>query len=435
MDLLDNLPFQSISELLEEARLWLVEYILVPSIGVQAVIVALTLAISWFLAPRFINGLRNLKIARTMRIVNGLILVASPLIWLLLIWFFQFLASFGSYQVQLLSIVASLLTAWVVIRLASELVRHPTTARSIAWFAWIIAALNILQLLNPVIEVLDSRSIMMGTVRVSPYTFITTVLVLTIFLWLASQASSFFAKRVRANTNLSPSAQVLLTKTFTIFLIGLAIITSLQSVGINLTALAFIGGALGLGLGFGLQKIVANLVSGLILLLDKSIKPGDVIAVDDTYGWVDALGARYISVITRDGTEHLIPNETLITERVENWTHSNNSRRIKLPLGVHYNSDVLKAIEVCKEAAVSVERVIASPPPVCLVTEFGDNSVNLEVRFWIQDAHNGLANVKSDVMLKIWAAFHEHGIEIPYPQRDVHVHYVKDHPFIDPTKD
>jgi small-conductance mechanosensitive channel len=159
----------------------------------------------------------------------------------------------------------------------------------------------------------------------------------------------------------------------------------------------------------------------VILLVDKSIKPGDVIAVAGTYGWVTALGGRYVSVVTRDGIEHLIPNETLISERVENWTHSNNQTRIKADVGVHYKTDVKKAMAACVEAAQETDRVLANPEPRCLLVEFGDSSVNLQLRFWISDAHNGVQNVKSAVMLRIWEKFHEQDIEIPYPQRDLHL--------------
>jgi len=170
-----------------------------------------------------------------------------------------------------------------------------------------------------------------------------------------------------------------------------------------------------------LQKIIGNLISGVILLLDKSIKPGDVIAVDDTYGWVNTLGGRYVSVITRDGVEHLIPNELLITERVENWTYSHDRTRLRIAVGVHYDSDVRLAARLCEEAAGQTTRVLQDPAPKSLVKGFGDNSVDLEIRFWIADAHNGVANVKSDVLLDVWDKFHEHGIEIPYPQRDLHL--------------
>ena len=188
-------------------------------------------------------------------------------------------------------------------------------------------------------------------------------------------------------------------------LIGLAILIAIDSVGIDLTALAVVGGAIGLGIGFGLQKVIGNLISGVILLLDKSIKPGDVIAVSGTYGWVTALGGRYVSVVTRDGVEHLIPNETLISERVENWTHTHNKTRVKLDVGVHYDTDVRRAIELCTEAAAEVDRVLDDPQSKCLLVGFGDSSVELQVRFWIADAHNGVTNMKSAVLLRIWDKF------------------------------
>jgi small-conductance mechanosensitive channel len=165
----------------------------------------------------------------------------------------------------------------------------------------------------------------------------------------------------------------------------------------------------------------------VILLIDKSIKPGDVIAVSGTYGWVTALGGRYVSVVTRDGVEHLIPNETLISERVENWTHSNSRTRLKVDVGVHYDSDVHAAMQLCLDAATRTERVLDDPAPKCLLIEFGDSSVNLQLRFWISDAQNGVQNVKSAVLLEIWDLFKEHHIEIPYPQRDLHLRTSGEH--------
>jgi small-conductance mechanosensitive channel len=182
-----------------------------------------------------------------------------------------------------------------------------------------------------------------------------------------------------------------------------------------------LGGAIGLGAGFGLQRVISNMVSGVVLLLDKSIRPGDVISVSGTYGWVTALGGRYVSVVTRDGVEHLIPNETLITERVENWTHTNSHTRLKIPIRVHYDTDVHQAIDICVRAAAGTERVLEQPECKCLLVGFGENGLELEVRIWIGDAHNGVQNVKSEVLLKIWEMFREAGIRVPYPQRDVHV--------------
>jgi small-conductance mechanosensitive channel len=182
-----------------------------------------------------------------------------------------------------------------------------------------------------------------------------------------------------------------------------------------------LGGALGLGAGFGLQRVISNVVSGVVLLLDKSIRPGDVISVSGTYGWVTALGGRYVSVVTRDGVEHMIPNETLISERVENWTHTNSHTRLKIPVRVHYDTDVHQAIDICVRAACHTPRVLDQPECKCLLVAFGENGLELEVRIWIGDAHNGVQNVKSEVLLKIWEMFRAAGIKIPYPQRDVRV--------------
>jgi small-conductance mechanosensitive channel len=206
-----------------------------------------------------------------------------------------------------------------------------------------------------------------------------------------------------------------------IVFVTVAILAAINSVGIDLTALAVFSGAVGVGLGFGLQKVVSNFVSGIILLLDRSVKPGDTIAVAGCYGKVDSLGARYASVITRDGIEHLIPNEEFITTRVENWSYSNDRIRLRTTVGIHYKSDVRKAIELCLDAAANTERVLSEPKPACLLRQFGDSSVDLEVRFWIRDPMNGRANVTSDLLLGIWDRFAEHGIEIPYPQRDLHL--------------
>jgi small-conductance mechanosensitive channel len=214
---------------------------------------------------------------------------------------------------------------------------------------------------------------------------------------------------------------VLFAKLSKLLLIAVAVLAALQSLGVNLTALTVFSGAVGLGLGFGLQKAVSNLVSGIILLLDRSIKPGDVIALGSTYGWIQSLGARYVAVVTRDGTEHLIPNEELITRSVENWSHSNNLVRLKLPIGIAYGADVRQAIGLVVDAAREVGRVLPAPEPNCLLKNFGASSVDLELRFWINDPHNGLSNVKSEILLGVWDRFREGGIELPFAQRDLHL--------------
>ncbi|MCZ6859495.1 MAG: mechanosensitive ion channel, partial [Alphaproteobacteria bacterium] len=200
-----------------------------------------------------------------------------------------------------------------------------------------------------------------------------------------------------------------------------AVFAALNSIGIDLTALAVFSGAVGLGIGFGLQKVISNLISGVILLMDKSVKPGDVIAIGDTFGWINTLSARYVSVITRDGIEHLIPNEELISQRVENWSYSNTLVRFRMPIGISYDSDVVNAMALTVEAAKMVERVRDDPAPVCRLMNFGDNAIELELRIWISDPQAGVANVRSEVLLNIWTMFNENGIEFPYTQRDLHI--------------
>jgi len=198
-----------------------------------------------------------------------------------------------------------------------------------------------------------------------------------------------------------------------------AFFIGLKTVGVDLTGLAVLSGAIGVGLGFGLQKVVSNLVSGIIILLDKSIKPGDVISLGETFGWINSLGARYVSVVTRDGKEYLIPNEDLITSQVVNWSHSNEFVRLDIKFGTAYQDDPYKVRKLAIEAAMSVDRVMKSKPAVCHVIGFGDSSVDYVLRFWITDPTGGLTNIRGNVYLALWDAFQANDISIPYPQREI----------------
>jgi small-conductance mechanosensitive channel len=320
-----------------------------------------------------------------------------------------------------LVITTSLLTAWIIIKAATIFVSSHFWSRTIAITAWVIAALNILGILSPTILFLDEISFSLGQATISVLTIMQAVVTLGILLWISAIAGQITESKLKSSQNLSPSIQVLTIKFMRISLGAVAFFMALAIVGVDLTAFAVVGGAVGVGIGFGLQKIFANLISGFILLMDKSIKPGDVIVVADSYGRVDALTARYVSVTTRDGVEHLIPNEELIINRVENWSHSQTLLRLRQVVGIHYKADLHKAIELCKEAAAETNRILSDPAPNCLVLEFGDSAVNLEMRVWINDPMNGRANVISELLICIWDKFHEHGIEIPYPQRDLHL--------------
>jgi small-conductance mechanosensitive channel len=319
----------------------------------------------------------------------------------------------------LLGVAFSLATAWVVIALVAGLIRNQFVYRLVAVSAWTIAALSILGLLEPITTALDSIAIVIGGLRITPLLVIKTSILLMLTLWAANAASDFLDRRVRSSADLTPSIQVLIGKLIRLVLITFAILLALSTVGIDFSALAFFSGAVGVGLGFGLQKIVSNLVSGIILLADKSIKPGDVITVGDSFGWVGSMGARYTSVVTRDGREFLIPNEDFITQRVINWSYTNDEVRLDVPFGVSYASDPHKVCELAVEAAKSVARVLVSPAPVCHLKAFGDSSLNFILRFWIRDPVDGVTNVTGKVLLALWDEFKREGIEIPYPVRDV----------------
>ncbi|MBT5571303.1 MAG: mechanosensitive ion channel [Alphaproteobacteria bacterium] len=375
---------------------------------------------------KFLNGLieRSRFDAKLSRVWRTFIPLVTPIIWALLLWVAIALADQFAFRDKLMAVVVSLVNAWIAIRLITQFVRDEVWARFIAVVVWGIAALNILELLRPALDLLDSMALNIGAIRITVLGVLEGIFYLVLLLWLAVLTARILENRIAKLPNLTPSVQVLFSKLLKIALIFTAILVAINSVGIDLTALAVFGGALGVGIGFGLQKIVSNFVSGIILLMDKSIKPGDTIGVAGTYGWIQSLGARYVSVITRDGIEHLIPNEELIVNRVENWSFSGKRVRLRVPVGISYNSDVRKAMALCIEATEEPERIIDYPKPVCQLLEFGDNSVNLEIRFWIRDPQNGTANVKTEVLLGVWDRFHEHDIEIPFPQRDLHIRSV-----------
>jgi small-conductance mechanosensitive channel len=289
-----------------------------------------------------------------------------------------------------------------------------------AAFAWSVAALSILDLLPETIALLDSFGFQLsGGVRLTPLLIIKALLTVGVLVWLALVLGRYADTKFRASEDLNPSSQVLLGKLVKAVLLVTAVLAALSMVGIDLTALAVFSGAIGLGLGFGLQKVVSNLISGFILLADKSIKPGDVISVGDTYGKINELAARYASVISRDGREYLIPNEDLITSQVINWSYSSDLVRLDLDFGVSYDANPHEVRELAKKVAASHKRVQAVPNPVCHITEFADSSINYKLRFWIRDPGQGTVNVRGDLFLALWDALKEAGIEIPYPHRDV----------------
>lgn len=411
---------------LDGLQAWVRDDVWVWGTLVQLVGVLIALVLAWLLAPVLRRGLARLKERAGSDGNTGLALAeveqnALPITWLGLQGIVQILVSAARVGDGLVAVTTSLLAAWVVIQFTSILIRDKSARRTFALMAWAIAALNVLDWLDPLIEVLDSAGVMIGGFHLSIMVVLKGILLFTVLLWTALVASRTLEQRLGASERLSASIKVLFGQLSRILFVTVAVVVALAAMGVDLTAFAVFTGALGVGIGLGLQKLVSNLFAGILLLTDHSIKPGDVIAIGKTYGWINFMGARYVSVITRDGIEHLIPNDTLITTPVENWSYSNNLLRLKIPIGISYKSDPRKAQALVQEAAGGVTRVLEDPKPVCLLKGFGDSSVDLEARIWINDPRNGISNVKSEVLLRIWDMFHEHGIEIPFPQRDLHI--------------
>ena len=326
----------------------------------------------------------------------------------------------------LLTTTLNLLGAWVVIRLLARLIRNDFWSRVIAIAAFAVATLNILGLLAPTLAWLDQIGFRLGQSRVSALDILRSTAEIAALLWAAVFVSRLLEQRVQRAPSLTPSLRVLTSKLIRFSLVGLALVVALTSTGIDLSAFALFTGALGVGIGFGLQKPISNLISGLILLFDRSIKPGDVVELTDPgdhhkqlFGWVTALNARYVSLTTRDGTEWLVPNEDLISRRVINWSYTNNRLRLLTPIGVSFDSDVRLAMQLAEEAAREMPRVLANPAPVCRLMGFGDSAVNLEMRFWIEDPANGVINVRSAVLLALWEKFRANGIRTPSGHRDL----------------
>ncbi|MCB1385436.1 MAG: mechanosensitive ion channel family protein [Nitratireductor sp.] len=318
-----------------------------------------------------------------------------------------------------IDVSVQLAAAWLVIAVLSRIIRSRFISRVIAFTGWTIVALSITGALPTVMLALDSFAINFGEFRLSMLSVVKGIFLLTGLIWGATFAGNFADNRIQQVEDLTPSLRVLLGKFIKITLIFLAIAAALSGVGIDLTALTVFSGAVGVGIGFGLQKVVSNFISGIIILLDKSIKPGDTITLGETFGWIRELRARFVSVVTRDGKEFLIPNEDLITQQVVNWSFSDDLVRLDVPFGVSYDSDPHQVTAVALACLEDIPRVSKRKKPVCWMTEFGESSLNFVLRFWISDPQNGLTNIRGTVLLAVWDTFTENGIGIPFPHREV----------------
>jgi small-conductance mechanosensitive channel len=355
-------------------------------------------------------------------IVRVLVLHSSTAVFALLMRVTRIImkASTWPSRSYLLAVFAKLALAWLVIRLLTSVIRNPFVLRVVSISAWLVAALSIVGQLDPAIAALDSVAITFGGLRLTPLLLIQAAVMLAVALWLSSVASNFAENQIARSGDLTPSVQVLLVKVIRIGLMVFAIAIALGAVGINLSALTVFSGAAGVGIGFGLQKIVANFISGIILLVDKSVKPGDLVTIGDNSGRISAMKTRYISVAAGDGREFLIPNEDLVTQKVTNWTYTDKYTLVKVIFGANYDADPKLVCKLAIEIATAHARALKNKPPNCLLTEFTDAGMRFSLTFWLADP-DGMDSVKSDVMLALWDAFKRENIRVPYPVRELRV--------------
>ena len=372
---------------------------------------------------RFVSNKAKSKIVK-----DGLARMLFPLCSIILIGIAQTITSLFFTQGVLL-LGQKLLIALLIIRTSVYLVRYLTNQNSIirslenviSIIIWILFLLQISGILPQIIDALDNITFKIGAQKLSLLVMIQAVFAIFIAILVAMTISKFIENKLLKTSQLDPNARVMLGKVFRIFLYFVAVVVSLSSIGINLTFLSVLGGAFGVGLAFGLQKIASNYVCGFIILMDKSIHIGDILLVGEHYGVVTLIRSRYTVLRKLDGIEVIIPNETLISENIINHSFSDRKARISIEVQISYKSSVDKAFEIMLNAAKSEKRVLKDPEPATYLRGFGDSGIDLLLSFYIVDPEEGSWGLKSDINRKIWKKFQEEGIEIPYPYRTVEI--------------
>ena len=396
----------------------------------QAILIATAFSIAGFIysniRPKLDQRIESLPLKPTAkRIANNLRRLSFPLLTIIFMGIGNIILSIEplSLHPSLSIAITKVLFAWIVIRIAVQFIENQAIRNFFATTIWIIAALSIFGILTQTMETLDAIAFSVGELRLSALAVIKSALLIFGLLYLAIFASGFAERKIENTKGLTRSSKVLISKIVRVFLIVMAILIGVTSAGIDLSIFAVFGGAIGLGIGFGLQKGISNLFSGMLLLTDRAIIPGDVIELENgTFGWVNHMAARYTEIVSRDNKSFLIPNEDFITQRVTNWSHGSKLIRIEVTFGVAYKHNPYEIKSMAEEAALDAhDRIVKDPAPVCHLAEFGDSALNFKLRFWITDAEKVVTNMRGAVMLALWDAFKDHRIEIPYPHREVYI--------------
>jgi len=365
---------------------------------------------------------------------QGIVVVAPVAVALLLVSLAHGVLFASRFDVTIMDAAVRLIGAYVAVRVGVFLFAASLGNKSwmqnwetrLTLLIWLAIAAEYLGWLDPIIKALDSVGIAAGKTRITLWSVLKLLFTLTLFVLVAVWISRWVERRLKKLTTLAPSTRIGIAKFANAFLIALSILMGLNAAGVDLTALTVLTGAIGLGLGFGLQSIAANFVSGFVLLLDRSIKPGDVISLSgqagtstENFGWVQELRGRYVVVRDRDGVEMLVPNQQLIANAVINWSYTDPRIRLKLPIRISYRDDPELALQILLTACEGQQRVLREPKPVSRLMHFSDSGIELELRFWISDPQDGVNNVRSDVNRAIWRLFKEHQITIPVAQHEV----------------
>ena len=389
------------------------------------------LLVGWFVARRFHRRswqAEPKELDPALRLtLGGLDRVLLPLIALVLVVTARWILRRNGLTTHLLDLAVPLLFSFVMIHSALYLLRHafnPSGAlryweRAIAWTVWIGLALHITGLLADARALLDGVQLTVGKQSVSLYEIFSGIASVALTVVVALWIGRLIEGRLQGAKGLDPSLRAVFSKLAKTLLVIVAVLVALPLVGIDLTVLSVFGGALGVGIGLGLQKIAANYISGFIILLDRSITPGAFITVDNRYGQVTRLAARYVVLRGLDGTEAIIPNETLVSSTVVNHSYTDTVVRVDSRVQVSYGCDVERALALLLEVAARQPRVLGSPAPASMIAEFADSGINLELYVWVEDPEKGRANLKSDLYLDIWKTFKANAIHIPFPQREV----------------
>jgi small-conductance mechanosensitive channel len=407
--------------------------------------VAVCLLAGWFVGAALRDRFQRRKIKAptaltwTYFVPQGIVVAAPAIVALGLVVVARNVLNAAQFDVTILDAAAHLIVAFVVVRIVVLLFAASLGNKS--WMQhwesratlvlWLVIAAQYLGWLDPIISTLDSIGVAAGKSRITVWSVLKLLFTLTLFVLVAAWISRWVERRLKKLQNIAPSTRIGIAKFSNAFLIGLSILMGLNAAGVDLTALTVLTGAIGLGLGFGLQSIAANFVSGFVLLMDRSIKPGDVISLSgqagtstENFGWVQELRGRYVVVRDRDGVEMLVPNQQLISNAVINWSYTDPRIRLKLPIRVSYRDDPELALRILLTACENQPRVLSEPPPVSRLMHFSDSGIELELRFWISDPQEGVNNVRSEVNRAIWRLFKEHKVTIPVAQREIVMHSV-----------